>query len=611
MKLLFLVTFVLLVLGFIFMNYTNYGYDGFLTRTILTTPTMSSLEARDSFPSGSIPASSIIPPMNATTDITFSSTDNNTAAWTTGTIYFANGTNSGTMDAGNTGNIAATTYVYYDREKLGALQTTTTVSYAAGLNKLLIAIVETGASGKDCKITPTIAAGLTVTNLTVANLDVDDLSAISANLGTITAGSMTGVDIAIGSGNSIFKADSNGIYLGNATFGSAPFRVTPGGSATATDLSISNGTGNSVFKADSNGIYLGNATFASAPFRVNMSGAVTASSMTLTSPTITSPTISSATITGSTVGSGSSYTGNQIAESYIADLSAGKITSGYISANRIDSGTITADMLDVATLSAISANLGTVTAGTLTGMTINSADFNIGGSYSGGINVYSGAEINFFVGSTQYGILQIGGNRFDVTSYKDLYLSSGSGYGTTLDSDDVTMILSSGGDFVVYQGGNARAVIDNNIWTGGDIYANGLKNFLIKHPDGSDRFLRYNSQESPDVVLKIRGESAIGNSGTVDITLPTHFTLVTEKTGLTTVQLTEIGSSRVFLTNTPTNEGFSVGGTFGTKFFWELSAIRKGYLDYPVEFSAVDTPESLPNESALKRVSEKNDGLRK
>ena len=44
--------------------------------------------------------------------------------------------------------------------------------------------------------------------------------------------------IEIGSGNNIFKADTAGIYLGNATFGSAPFRVTPAGALTATSATI-------------------------------------------------------------------------------------------------------------------------------------------------------------------------------------------------------------------------------------------------------------------------------------------------------------------------------------------------------------------------------------
>jgi hypothetical protein len=44
--------------------------------------------------------------------------------------------------------------------------------------------------------------------------------------------------VAIGSGNSIVKADSNGLYAGNATFASAPFRVTPAGALTATSLTV-------------------------------------------------------------------------------------------------------------------------------------------------------------------------------------------------------------------------------------------------------------------------------------------------------------------------------------------------------------------------------------
>ncbi len=61
---------------------------------------------------------------------------------------------------------------------------------------------------------------------------------LSAAAGTFT-GALQGGTISIGSGNSIFKADSNGIYLGNATFADAPFRVTPAGVMTATSATIS------------------------------------------------------------------------------------------------------------------------------------------------------------------------------------------------------------------------------------------------------------------------------------------------------------------------------------------------------------------------------------
>ncbi len=55
---------------------------------------------------------------------------------------------------------------------------------------------------------------------------------------TFSAGTISGGTIRIGSGTSVFSADSNGLYLGNTTFASAPFRVTPGGALTATGATI-------------------------------------------------------------------------------------------------------------------------------------------------------------------------------------------------------------------------------------------------------------------------------------------------------------------------------------------------------------------------------------
>jgi len=142
---------------------------------------------------------------------------------------------------------------------------------------------------------------------------------LSAAGGTFT-GALSGGTISIGSGNSIFKADSNGIYLGNSTFASAPFRVTPAGVLTANNATITGtinatsgtfsgtisiGSGNSIFKADSNGIYLGNSTFASAPFRVTPDGVLTANNATITG-TINA---TSGTFTGTLSGANGSFTG--------------------------------------------------------------------------------------------------------------------------------------------------------------------------------------------------------------------------------------------------------------------------------------------------------------
>ena len=127
--------------------------------------------------------------------------------------------------------------------------------------------------------------------------------------GTLTAGDITsggtlsGVNMEIGSSNSIFKATSSGIQLGHATFSSAPFRVTPAGALTATNAtlngSLTSGSGNSIFKATTTGIQLGHATFSSAPFRVTAAGALTATNATITG----SVTSTSGTIGGFTLGS--------------------------------------------------------------------------------------------------------------------------------------------------------------------------------------------------------------------------------------------------------------------------------------------------------------------
>jgi len=183
------------------MNWRSWGFDSFMTKTIPSSEKISSIEARNLIPIGGISPSRLVSPLNASTDIVFSSTDNDTAAWTSGTLYFADKTDSGTIDAGNTGNITVTTYCYYDKEVLGALQTTTTVSEASGASRLLIAIVEKGATGKDCKITPTIAAGLIVSGITADQITANTITATEIAAGTITATEINGNQLDVVSAN--------------------------------------------------------------------------------------------------------------------------------------------------------------------------------------------------------------------------------------------------------------------------------------------------------------------------------------------------------------------------------------------------------------------------
>jgi len=146
---------------------------------------------------------------------------------------------------------------------------------------------------------------------------------ISAATGTLSN------SIRIGSGESVFSADGNGIYLGNETFNDAEFRVTPAGALTATNATVTGTinasagaftggvTSTSTFKVGPSGaeivgidgsttggvadadevrIFAGHATKTSAPFQVlgdggliatdaSINGTVTATTLTTTDPT--------------------------------------------------------------------------------------------------------------------------------------------------------------------------------------------------------------------------------------------------------------------------------------------------------------------------------------
>jgi len=94
---------------------------------------------------------------------------------------------------------------------------------------------------------------------------------------------------------------------------------------------IAIGSGNNIFKADANGIYLGNAVFSSAPFRVNMAGHFVAVggefSGTISASIITGGQINGSTITGALIQTSASYPRSEMSAS-------GNLFGGYASADK-------------------------------------------------------------------------------------------------------------------------------------------------------------------------------------------------------------------------------------------------------------------------------------
>ena len=166
--------------------------------------------------------------LEKTHSITFSVTDADTIAWSSGTISFSNG-RTFTISAGNTGNMVALTYIYLDTGVSSTvLQTTTTYSTAIGANKSLIGVAQNNTvtamfipygagqpliDGANIGALSIVAANIAASTITAGKLSVSQLSAISADMGAITAGSLTvGTSGFIKSGQSAYNTGA-GYYL--------------------------------------------------------------------------------------------------------------------------------------------------------------------------------------------------------------------------------------------------------------------------------------------------------------------------------------------------------------------------------------------------------------
>jgi len=99
---------------------------------------------------------------NSVSTLVWTATDEDTATWSAGSIKTSDGTVY-SIAGGNTGNIAALTYVYLDpATSITVLQKTTTAANAAGNGKILIAVVQEGAAGAKCIIDVVGSSGTTI-----------------------------------------------------------------------------------------------------------------------------------------------------------------------------------------------------------------------------------------------------------------------------------------------------------------------------------------------------------------------------------------------------------------------------------------------------------------
>jgi len=332
-------------------------------------------------------------------DLDFSSTDADTVSWSSGVIRMSDGTPY-SIDAGNTGNMAALTYIYLD---IGVsetvLQTSTNYVNAVGDGRLLVAVAKnstteaifqvfggkggikiTGVDIEDGSITP--AKGDISIQGWQHNMDFsasdNDTVAWGAGVVTISAGSTYNID----AGNTGNMAATTYIYLDiNTSITVLQITTTP---------STAVGNGKILIAVAKNQVAGKNAIF-----QVLGGNALGSSPKLLTADDIVSNTITANEIAANTITAGEIAAGaintdelaanavtagkifaNTITANEIAanTITANEIVANTITANEIAANTITANEMNVAILSAISADIGTVTAGTIRGTTIETGD---------------------------------------------------------------------------------------------------------------------------------------------------------------------------------------------------------------------------------------------
>lgn len=224
----------------------------------------------------STPISSI--PNNTSTDIsllektwtmTFSVTDADTVAWTTGTITLSNG-RTFTIDAGNTGDMTALTYIYLDPGVSSTvLQTTTTAATALGANKILIGTAQNNTvtasfipygpgqplvDGANIGALSIVAGNIAASTITAGKMNVSQLSAIAADMGTITAGTVTGATVQTASSGDRFVMTSTA-FQGIETGGNVVFEVLISGANAGDVIMGDDATGSYAIWDDSAGTF--------------------------------------------------------------------------------------------------------------------------------------------------------------------------------------------------------------------------------------------------------------------------------------------------------------------------------------------------------------------
>lgn len=341
------------------------------------------------------------------TDIVFSASDDDTVAWTSGTVTLALG-DSYSIDAGNTGDMADLTFIYLDLDTSETvLQTSTTSSDSVGENKVLMCVARPASAGfQDAFYVPAVGVfGLNGDQLSDGSISQGKMSSglyvpeIVASLPTLPDSDYPqGATVVLTSDDKLYRSTgsswtaavptsdlSGDIDLATQVTGELSTSFAAAGLINANVTVNADGTltgagGGQVSLTSLPGTIAAGQIAANAVTTAKLNAlAVTAAKIAagaietdkLAANAVTADKIAANTIEAGNIAAGAIGTDELAANAVTAaKITAGTITAtqlatNAVTADKIQANAVTAAKINVASLSSISADIGTITAGTI------------------------------------------------------------------------------------------------------------------------------------------------------------------------------------------------------------------------------------------------------
>ena len=249
----------------------------------------------------------------------------------------------------------------------------------------------------------------------------------------------------------------------------------------------------------------------------------------------------------------------------------------------------------------------------LHGYDLNVDGVNINSALDDGFQVTTAGRSGLYVGNVTGGDGVYVGNasdngvEIDYASVDGMYIRDVGNYGVFVDDSNWGVVSNGrvgGGYFFESTNSFAAYVAYRSGGINYGILSSGTKSFIQEHPTEPNQAIIYAALEGGEAGTYYRGTAQLKN-GTARVDLPEHFSLVTEKEGLT-AQVTPRGECNGLYVEEVSTTYIVVrelmGGNSDVHFDFFINGVRAGYRDFAVQVDTTEFFASAPGTNVSAEV---------